>query len=72
MSRPFGTGWLRFLIVGVRSLESRVGAGLEAIAAVASFQDVAAMGQTIEQRGGHLRIAEHVRSLGEAEVGRDD
>jgi hypothetical protein len=30
------------------------------------------MGQAIEQRGGHLRIAEHIRPLGEAEVGGDD
>ena len=30
------------------------------------------MGEAIEQRGGHLRIAEHVRPLGEAEVRGDD
>ena len=30
------------------------------------------MGQAIEQRGGHFRIAEDGRPLAEGEVGRDD
>lgn len=30
------------------------------------------MGETIEQRGCHFRIAEHAGPLAEAEVGRDD
>ena len=42
-----------------------------AVAVVAGFQDVAAMGQTVEQGGGHLGVAEHGRPFGEAEVGGD-
>ena len=34
------------------------GAGLEAEAVVSSLQNVAAMGEAIEERGGHLGIAE--------------
>ena len=30
------------------------------------------MGESIEQRGGHLRIAEDARPFAEREVGRDD
>ena len=30
------------------------------------------MGEAIEQRGGHLSIAEHAGLLGEAQVGGDD
>ena len=30
------------------------------------------MGETIEQRGRHLAVVEHVGPLAEAEVGRDD
>src|SRR6202042_3539896 len=45
---------------------------LEAEAVVSGFEDVAAVGETIEQSGRHLRVAEHGRPLAEAEVGRDD
>ena len=30
------------------------------------------MGEAVEERGGHLRIAEHARPFAEGEVGRDD
>jgi hypothetical protein len=29
------------------------------------------VGEAIEQRGGHLRVAEHLGPLGEVQVGRD-
>jgi len=45
---------------------------LEAEAVVSGLQDVAVVGEAIEQRGGHLGVAEDGRPLTEAEVGRDD
>src|SRR6202161_933915 len=45
---------------------------LEAEAVVSGFEDMAAVGETIEQRGRHLWVAEHSRPLAEAEIGRDD
>ena len=45
---------------------------LEAITVVAGFDDMAMMGESIRQRGGHLRIAEHSGPIREAQVGRDD
>src|SRR6202042_2390667 len=45
---------------------------LEAEAVVSGFEDVAAVGETIEQSGRHLRVAEHGCPLAEAEIGRDD
>ena len=48
------------------------GAGFEPEAVVPGFEDVAMMGQPVQQGGGHLGIAEHVRPLAEAEVGRDN
>ena len=43
----------------------------EAVAVVAGLDDVAMMRQAIQQRRGHLRIAEYTRPFGEAEIGRD-
>ena len=43
----------------------------EAIAVVAGFDDVAAMGEPIEQSRGHLGVAKDGCSSGEAEVGGD-
>lgn len=43
----------------------------EAIAVVASFQNVATMGQAVEQCGGHLGIAEHGRPFSKAQIGGD-
>ena len=49
-----------------------VGAALEAPAVVAGLDDVAVVGQSIEQRGRHLGIAEHTRPFTEGEIGGDD
>ena len=48
------------------------GTVFEAEAVVASFEDVAMMGEPVEQRGCHLCIAEHAGPFAEAEIGRDD
>ena len=45
---------------------------LEAPAFVAGLDDVAVMGEAIEQRGRHLRIAEDARPFAEGEIGGDD
>src|SRR5271165_1416328 len=48
------------------------GAVLEAPTFVAGLDDVAMMGEAVEQRGGHFRIAEHGRPFSECEIGGDD
>ena len=48
------------------------GAVLEAEAVVAGLEDVAMMGEPVEQGGRHLCIAEHAGPFTEAEVGGDD
>ena len=48
------------------------GAVLEAPAFVAGLDDVAVVGEAIEERGGHLGVAEHARPFAEGEVGGDD
>ena len=48
------------------------GAVLEAPGLVAGLDDLAVMGETIEERRRHLRITEHARPLAESEVGGDD
>ena len=48
------------------------GAVLEAPAFVAGLDDVAVMGQAIEQGGGHFGIAKDARPFAEVEVGGDD
>src|SRR3546814_4770053 len=45
---------------------------LEAEAVVSGLQDVAVVGEPIEECGGHLRVTEHAGPLTEAEVGGDD
>src|SRR3546814_6225200 len=45
---------------------------LEPPAVVAGLDDVAVMGEPIEQRGRHLGVAEHGRPFAEREVGGDD
>ena len=47
-------------------------AALEAPAVIAGLDDVAVMGQPVEQRGGHLGVAEHAGPFAESEVGGDD
>ena len=49
-----------------------VGSALEAPAVVAGLDDVAVVGQAIEQRGRHLGIAEDARPFAEGEIGGDD
>ena len=48
------------------------GAVLEAPALVAGLDDLAMMGETVEQRGGHLGVAEDGWPFAEGEVGGDD
>ena len=45
---------------------------LEAPAFVAGLDDLAVMGQPVEQRRGHLGIAEHAGPFAEGEIGGDD
>src|SRR5277367_4689425 len=59
----------RFLLCGFGGIRRAV---FEAAAVVSCFEDVAAVGKTIEQRGRHLRVAEHGGPLAEAQVRRDD
>src|SRR5271155_1857649 len=59
----------RFLLCGFGGIRRAV---FEAEAVVSSFENVAAVGKTIEQRGRHLRVAEHGGPLAEAEIGGDD
>src|SRR6202142_817606 len=59
----------RFLLCGFGGVRRAV---FEAEAVVSGFEDVAAVGKTIKQRGRHLRVAEHGGPLAEAEIGRDD
>ena len=47
-------------------------AAFEAPAVIAGLDDIAMVGQAIEQRGGHLGIAEHAGPFAEGEVGGDD
>ena len=49
-----------------------VGSALEAPTVVAGLDDVAVVGEPIEQRGRHLGIAEHARPFAEGKVGGDD
>ena len=51
---------------------SYVGAGLEAEAVIAGLKDVAAVGQAVEEGGGHVGISEDGGPFAEAEVGGDD
>jgi hypothetical protein len=50
----------------------RSGAVFKAPALVAGFENVAVMGQPVEQRGRHFGIAENARPLGKGEIGRQD
>jgi hypothetical protein len=47
-------------------------AAFEAPAVVAGLDDVAMVGQAVEQRGGHLGVAEHAGPFTEGEIGGDD
>ena len=47
-------------------------AAFEAPAVVAGLDDVAVVGEAVEQRGRHLGVAEHARPFTEGEIGGDD
>ena len=47
-------------------------AAFEAPAVVAGLDDVAVMGQTVEQCGRHFGIAEHAGPFAERKIGGDD
>ena len=47
-------------------------AAFESPAVIAGLDDVAMMGQAVEQRGRHLCIAEHAGPFAEREIGGDD
>ena len=47
-------------------------AAFESPTVVAGLDDVAVMGQPVEQRGGHLGVAEHAGPFSEGEIGGDD
>ena len=51
---------------------ARGGARPEPEAVVSGLQDVAMMREAVEQRRGHLGVAEHGGPLAEGEVGGDD
>jgi hypothetical protein len=50
----------------------RSGAVFEAPAVVSGLDDVAVVGEAIEERGGDLGVAEHARPFAEGEIGGDD
>src|SRR3546814_13956405 len=54
------------------SQRGRSAAVFEAPAVIAGLDDIAMMSDAIEERGGHLGIAEHGWPLPEREVGGDD
>ena len=56
----------------IANTSRRSGAVLEAAAFVAGFDDVAVVGETVEQRGRHRGIAEDDRPFAEDEIGGDD
>jgi len=75
--RAFAKGpvWRRRLCTGMapRNLLRSLGSGtvLEPPARVAGLDDVAVVRQPIEHGGRHLGIAEHLRPIGEGEIGGD-
>ena len=44
----------------------------EAVGLITGFDDMAMMGQPIQQRSRHLGVAEDAGPFGEAQIGRDD
>src|SRR5271168_4528664 len=58
-----------FLLCGFGGFRRAV---LETEAVVSGFENVAAVGETVQQRGCHLGVAEHGGPLSEAEIGCDD
>src|SRR5260370_20664395 len=56
----------------IRPAGPTLDAVFKAPAFVAGLDDIAVMGQAVEQRGGHLGVAEDRGPLAEGEVGSDD
>ena len=63
---------MRFAIACAPSRLNASGAVLEAPGFIAGLDDVAVMGEPVQQRGGHLGVAEDARPFGEAQVSGDD
>src|SRR5262249_6989802 len=59
-------------IAVARSLGGVSGAVLEAPGVVSGLDDVAVMSEPVEERGGHLGVAEDAGPFAEGEVGGDD
>src|ERR1700683_4000757 len=59
----------RFLLCGFSGFRRAV---FEAEAVVPGFKNVTAMGEAVEQRSRHLRVAEHGGPFAEAQISRDD
>lgn len=58
-----------FLLFGFDGLGRAV---FEPEAVVSGLEDMAVMGQPVEQRGRHLGVAEYAGPFGKAEIGGDD
>ena len=56
---------------GRQVVSGRLGAVLEAPAVVTGLDDVAVVSQSIEHGGRHFGVAEHLRPVGEGEIGGD-
>ena len=67
-ARPVGAGGGEGASAGGVSVRS----GFEAPAVVPGLEDVAVVGQAIQQRGGHLGVAEDAGPFAEGEIGGDD
>ena len=65
----FGSGWRQGMTDLLLFSGRCCRASLKAKAVVAGFHDVAAMGEAVQQSGGHFGIAEHRGPFAEAEVG---
>src|SRR3546814_12254645 len=63
-----GSRWV-FLLCEFGLLSRAV---LEAAAVVSGLQDVAVVGEPLEECGGHLRVTDHAVPLTDAEVGGED
>ena len=59
-------------IAGGRFERISLGAVLEPPAIVAGLDDLAVVGEAIEQRGGHFGVDEDARPFSEGEIGGDD
>src|SRR5262249_61495394 len=59
-------------IAVARSLTLISGAVLEAPGVVAGLDDIAVVSEAVEERGGHLGVAEDAGPFAEREVGGDD